>query len=195
MPLWVTSPVTETPEIMLVRWQLIRDSNGLVHAVGWNVTEQEGRVSSAIERCDGDQRRLITQSGRVYQLQGPSGYDGDALYVWKSWCALFDVESWSIVTHEYIPPNADEKRRLLDAARQYLADARNTTMSLHGRYSSACNALVCCHLAGLATASDRKVANDFERQRYDIEHWPAQAELDQVTARLVAILDEGKPEA
>lgn len=108
MPLWATAPITETPEITLMHWQLIRDSEGFVHAVGWNATEREGRVSSAIESCDGDGRRLITRSGRVYQLDGPSGYDADALYVWQCWCLRNGIKEWLIVTDEHIPPSEDE---------------------------------------------------------------------------------------
>ena len=188
-PLWTTSPVAQTPEIVLVRWQLIRDSSGFLHAVGWNVGEAEGRVSSAVERCDGNARRLVTHSGRVYQLEGPPGYDADAMYVWRCWCALLSVEDWSFATHEVIPPNSDERQGLLVAARRELHEARNISMSLHGRYSAACNALIHCHLAGVATAGDRTIAEDFERQRYDPENWPSQAELNKLLALLVSILE------
>lgn len=90
---WRTTPVRETPEIVLARWRVFSVSlpNGescTRHFVGWNVTEREGRVSSPIVEFDSLTMRGRTRSGRVYELRGVSGWDGDAEYVWSRWQRL-----------------------------------------------------------------------------------------------------------
>ena len=82
---WSASSLTEVPEIELTRWQVMQLPHGDRHFVGWNATEREGRVSSKIVEFDAPMRRGRTFSGRVYQLRGPPGHDGDGGYTWGRW--------------------------------------------------------------------------------------------------------------
>jgi hypothetical protein len=82
---WATTSITETPEIELGSWRVFETEKGERHFVGYNLTEHEGRVSSAIQAFDPDTMTGITSSGRVYQLIGNSGFDQDALYTWNRW--------------------------------------------------------------------------------------------------------------
>ena len=86
--IWATTPVSETPEIVLRSWRVMQLKDGDRHFVGYNVTEHEGRVSSKIVQFDKETMRGVTASGRVYQLEGPSGYNGDAIYTWNKWQAI-----------------------------------------------------------------------------------------------------------
>ena len=82
---WSASSLTEVPEIELTNWQVMQLPHGDRHFVGWNVTEREGRVSSKIIEFDAATRRGRTRSGRIYQLRGPTGHDGDGAYTWSRW--------------------------------------------------------------------------------------------------------------
>jgi hypothetical protein len=90
---WNTTPVTETPELNLSQWCVFELADGNRHFVGYNETEGEGRTSSKIVQFDKDAMRGITQSGRVYQLVGNPGHNGDAMYVWGRWKQINDVEN------------------------------------------------------------------------------------------------------
>ena len=85
---WSASSLTDVPEIELTRWQVMQLPHGDRHFVGWNVTEREGRASSKIVEFDATLRRGRTRSGRVYQLRGPTGHDGDGAYTWGRWMKL-----------------------------------------------------------------------------------------------------------
>ena len=97
MSIWRTTPVEQTPEIELARWTVYEVSSKLWpektrHFVGWNLTEREGRVSSAITEFDEKTMRGKTKSGRVYQLVGQSGHDSDAAYTWSRWCRINEID-------------------------------------------------------------------------------------------------------
>ena len=68
--------------------------------VGWNVTEEEGRVSSQIVAFDAATRRGRTVSGRVYQLRGRAGHDGDGAYTWSRWMRTHSVADCTDVSEE-----------------------------------------------------------------------------------------------
>lgn len=82
---WSATPVADQPEIELARWQVMQLPNGDRHFVGWNATEGEGRASSKIVEFDPLTRRGRTTSGRVYQLRGQTGHDGDGSHTWGRW--------------------------------------------------------------------------------------------------------------
>jgi hypothetical protein len=107
MPLWITAPVEEVPEIVLRHWSIRQLPDGSRHFVGYNHRDREGRVSSTIVEFDVATMRGRTRSGRVYEIVGPPGRDGDAEYVWASWCRIFEVdrETVVIVSPEEIKPN------------------------------------------------------------------------------------------
>lgn len=58
---------------------------GGYHLVGWNLTDREGRVSTAIQTYDPETHRGRTASGRVYELVGPPGGDPDGECVLGQW--------------------------------------------------------------------------------------------------------------
>jgi hypothetical protein len=88
MPIWSTTPVDDLPELTISQWSVYETAAGDRHFVGWNVTEREGRVSSAIQEFDSVSCRGRTRSGRVYQLQGRPGHNADAEYTWRRWLSI-----------------------------------------------------------------------------------------------------------
>ena len=101
--------ITEQPEIILERWS-VKEVSGYLkrpgrtrHFVGWNVVDVEGRASTAICEFDPTTRRGRTESGRVYELRGDSGYQADAAYIWKRWSLINGLTEETDVTAEYLP--------------------------------------------------------------------------------------------
>lgn len=86
------SPVGVEPQTVLTRWSLRQviglDGKRTRHLVGWAVFE--GRVSTAIVSFDLARLHVITESGRLYHLAGPPGYDSDAEYVFRRWLKISD---------------------------------------------------------------------------------------------------------
>jgi hypothetical protein len=103
MPVWKAKPVSQQPEVTLVRWSVIETDKAERHFVGYCLEDRWGRVSSAIRQFDQKTLCGVTQSGRVYKLSGPSGYDPDATYVWERWSAINGVRS----AHDVSPEIAD----------------------------------------------------------------------------------------
>lgn len=103
MPIWKTQPVSEQPELTLIRWSVLERETGERHFVGYCIENQEGRVSSAIRAFDADTFFGVTDSGRTYQLYGPAGRDLDALYVWSLWAVVNGVKTTRDVSHELLP--------------------------------------------------------------------------------------------
>lgn len=82
--IWSVPPVSEDPEVRLSPWQIyaVKDNFHFVgHRWGWG----EGRVSTPIVSFDLKTLRGVTESGRVYQLVGPPGFDREADYVLGRW--------------------------------------------------------------------------------------------------------------
>ena len=82
--------MSERPEIVLTDWlvfevKLPGRTERTRHFSGQNITDCEGRASSAIVTFDPKTGRGITESGRVYQLQGRTGFTGDGEYTWSRW--------------------------------------------------------------------------------------------------------------
>lgn len=102
---WACAPVSERPEVVLTRWRVYEvalpaGTEFTRHFVGYNTYEREGRVSSAIAQFDPATMCGVTQSGRVYELRGKSGWDGDADYTWNRWKAIYGVTETVDVTGE-----------------------------------------------------------------------------------------------
>jgi hypothetical protein len=97
MPVWLSQPVADRPFRTLVCWsiyQLPSDGNPNQwerHCVGYAVEDGHGQVSSAIQEFDPTTARGVTQSGRIYQLEGPPGNKGNATYAWAGWKLLNSV--------------------------------------------------------------------------------------------------------
>lgn len=102
---WASAPVSERPEVVLTSWRIYEvalpgGTKCTRHFVGYNTYEREGRVSSAIVQFDPATMCGVTQSGRVYELRGKSGRDGDADYTWNRWKGINGVTEAVDVTGE-----------------------------------------------------------------------------------------------
>ena len=91
--------VEACPRRRLEHWQVAETTAGTRHFVGWARAAQEGRVSSAVVRFDRESRTGVTESGRIYELDGPSGHDEDAGYVCGVLVALERVTAKREVNH------------------------------------------------------------------------------------------------
>jgi hypothetical protein len=105
---WRVISVADQPGVDLGSWQVMQLPNGDRHFVGWNATGREGRASSKIVAFDAATRRGRTSSGRVYQLRGRTGCDGDGTHVWHRWMQLNGAAAFMDVS--------DEVQALIDAA-------------------------------------------------------------------------------
>lgn len=97
MSVWVAAPVNQVPGIVLRNWSIRQLPNGDRHFVGYNDLGREGRVSTKIVEFDVQRMRGKTRSGRVYELYGRPGFNGDAEYVWGAWCQINRVDTDTVV--------------------------------------------------------------------------------------------------
>ncbi len=97
---WSVRPVQDQPQVVLEEWQAYELPDGNRHLVGRNADHGTGRVSSRIVAFDPATRCARTGSGRVYELPGPPGCDGDAQYVWAIWRRINAVASCREVSQE-----------------------------------------------------------------------------------------------
>ena len=81
---WPARPVREEPAYVMVRWRLV-SIQGSPRLVGYNCTNEEGRLSSRVVALDVLTREARTVSGRVYALEGASGFDADGDWVLACW--------------------------------------------------------------------------------------------------------------
>lgn len=111
--IWKPSSIEQTPHIKLASWQIFEvDSDAWPgktrHFCGYNLTEREGRVSSAIVEFDEKKMVGITKSGRVYQLCGGTGNNADGLHVFNYWCKISKITKVVDVSADYADKNASE---------------------------------------------------------------------------------------
>ena len=83
----VIASVSVQPIAVMTHWRLFQvlRAGGLRsrHLVGR--ANNEGRVSSALLQIDIALMTATSESGRVYRLSGPAGFEPDAEYVWSVW--------------------------------------------------------------------------------------------------------------
>jgi tricorn protease-like protein len=106
MPLWNVANVQDNPSVRLSSWTIRELPDGNRHFVGYNARHFEGRASTKIVEFDFVKMRGRTNSGRVYQLDGPAGMNSDAEYVWSAWCRIngYDPASSKIVSLDELKP-------------------------------------------------------------------------------------------
>ena len=101
--IWKPASVKQEPETRLTQWRVFKvkglKEGETIHFVGR--AEWEGRVCSPVQTYDPTTKRGVTRSGRVYELLGPSGHNGDAMYVWSRWCNMNNIEEVTDITEEY----------------------------------------------------------------------------------------------
>lgn len=100
MSIWL--PIIDDPEITLVRWSIWETGSGQRHFIGFNPAGKEGRVSSYIKEFDMDSMCGVTSSGRIYKLEGPPGYDTNAMYVWNRWKQIKQVSDVKDITQQFV---------------------------------------------------------------------------------------------
>ena len=102
----IANPVNIEPQATITNWSVHRvtfdDGDVSDHLVGF-IHGKSGRVTSAIKSFDGNLRKIITQSGRIYTLVGTPGYSEDANYVWQNWKLKCRVIEDLDVSDEYAP--------------------------------------------------------------------------------------------
>jgi hypothetical protein len=94
---------TGSEDVALELWSIRETSKGDRHFVGWNVCNQEGRVSTPIQSLDPIRRTGITASGSRYRLIGRAGHSRDGEYVWNAVVKIRQIDSWRDVTPELVP--------------------------------------------------------------------------------------------
>ena len=104
---WTCASVAERPELVLTDWavfelQLPGNPGRTRHFAGYNVTDREGRASSAIREFDPGTWRGVTDSGRVYGLRGQPGLTSDGQYVWHQWLSIHGVTDAVDVTNDLL---------------------------------------------------------------------------------------------
>lgn len=98
---WQIPSVEQAPQDALECWEVFEIENGERHLVGRSCRFQEGRATTAIVAFNPVSRTIRTQSGRLYELLGQRGPNGDARYVWGHWCEANSVRECRDVTAEY----------------------------------------------------------------------------------------------
>jgi hypothetical protein len=106
MSIYAVDPPGEYPE-NIIRWSVREVLCGWSeertrHLVGYIPMLRNGRASSAIQAFDRDRMRITTRSGRIYQLEGQPGGNGDAEYVWRHWKTTNEATGEIDVTDQYL---------------------------------------------------------------------------------------------
>jgi len=102
----IQKPLDYDLATIIIQWsikQVIYSSNEepTHHLVGYVMSEGAGRTTSAIQSFDKEKMLVTTNSGRVYRLQGKSGNNSDADYVWNFWKSHNNARNEKDVTNEY----------------------------------------------------------------------------------------------
>jgi hypothetical protein len=95
---WPPRPVAQEPSYVLIRWRVV-SIRGALRLVGYNLTNDEGRLSSRLVAIDVMSRAARTESGRIYVLEGPWGFDADAEWVLQGWLHRYGARSEEV--HDY----------------------------------------------------------------------------------------------
>jgi len=98
--IWNVAPVADEPMTRLSHWRIFLVDGKDVHFAGY--AGHEGRVCSAIQSFDPVTGRGVTRSGRIYELVGESGFNGDAMYVWQRWLDMYNNPPHEDITDIYL---------------------------------------------------------------------------------------------
>jgi len=99
--IWRPKSVEQEPQTRLLQWRVMLVQDKDIHFVGR--ADWEGRVCSAVQTYDPETKRGVTRSGRIYELLGHPGYNGDAMYVWGRWMSMNGLTEEDVkdVTDQY----------------------------------------------------------------------------------------------
>jgi hypothetical protein len=104
MTVWNIDSIEKRANVTLTDWAVYEvplkgsDQPWTRHFAGWSCEDGQGQVCSAIKQFDPATGACVTNSGRVYRLQGRPGLSADAEYVWNRWKRIAGVEAERDVT-------------------------------------------------------------------------------------------------
>ena len=78
--------ITEEPREHLQQWRIFTLANGDRHLCGVRANGSTVRVSSKLVLFDAESKNGMTQSGRIYQLDGPPGDETKLRAAVAIWC-------------------------------------------------------------------------------------------------------------
>jgi len=87
---WHSAPVSDKPRVVLVDWhvfevQLPNRAERTRHFAGTKAQDGHGKASTAIVSFGPVARRGVTESGRVYELEGSAGLEVNVAAAWDAW--------------------------------------------------------------------------------------------------------------
>lgn len=91
---WSAEVVPELPDVYLSEWSAFvcgwTNAANLfsTHLVGYRAATGKSRTSSAVVRYDRQARRVMTASGKVYELVGFASPTSDASYIRIEWFSV-----------------------------------------------------------------------------------------------------------
>lgn len=103
MPICLPATARGAPHVELALWSvflLFLPVLGIptIHVVGVNRRSGRGRVSSPVVKVHTSGMRVITQSGRLYDLVGVPGSDAAGLAILDDWATTWDARVLENVT-------------------------------------------------------------------------------------------------
>lgn len=107
MSAWPSSTYMDGAHIELSRWSAFSLflpvlGRPTVHVVGLNLRSGRARVSSPVAKVHVSGTRLITSSGRHYDLLGPPGPDSDRAQMLHTWMTNWDATVLADVTETLV---------------------------------------------------------------------------------------------
>lgn len=94
------APLSAEPRECLTDWRIVTLANGDRHFSGYRANGTTVRVSSKIVLFDAEGKTGMTQSGRIYQLEGPPG-NGHAMQVAIAvWCLNHGIDPTEVVMQD-----------------------------------------------------------------------------------------------
>ena len=103
---WSAVHIDKPPSVELIDWSVYEVQLGsrdapTRHLVGSRRQNPLGKVSSAIIAIDPLQRRVLTETGQVYELQGDTGYSSGGTTVWTRWMSMYGLSVYADITEEF----------------------------------------------------------------------------------------------
>lgn len=107
MTRWNIEAIAGTPDVEFIHWavyemQLSSRDMPTRHLVGERRQNPFGRVSSPIVAVDPVQRLIMTESMKIYELQGVPGLAAGGEATWRMWLAMYQLTDYTDVTGEVL---------------------------------------------------------------------------------------------
>lgn len=102
---WKLVKIVDAPSVELIDWavfevQLASRAAPSQHLVGSRRQNPFGKVSSAIVAVDPARHCILTESGRIYALQGTSGLVPGNEGVWQKWLSMYHLPTYTDLTED-----------------------------------------------------------------------------------------------